>query len=124
MIGTPPDSWASAITYASLEMLAQAIGRVGPDRGAVAAELSTGSFDTVIGEVKLQDNQLRDLWLVGQWQGDKFVGIAPSDRHGAEPAIIPKPNWSPFAISIRRPLPATRNSGDQVSQPTPVPTRC
>jgi len=93
VIGTPPDSWASAITYASLEMLAQAIGRVGPDREAVAAELSTGSFDTVIGEVKLQDNQLRDLWLVGQWQGDKFVGIAPSDRHGAEPAIIPKPNW-------------------------------
>lgn len=92
-IGTPPDSWASAITYASLEMLQQSIERVGLDRAAVAKELSAGSFDTVIGEVKLEDNQLRQLWLVGQWQGDKFVGIAPVDRQGAAAAIVPKPEW-------------------------------
>jgi branched-chain amino acid transport system substrate-binding protein len=93
VIGTPPDSWASAITYASLEMLQQAIQRVGLDRTAVAAELSSGSFDTVIGEVKLEDNQLRDLWLVGQWQGDKFVGVSPADKQGAVTPIVPKPNW-------------------------------
>lgn len=93
VIGTPPDSWASAITYASLQMLEQAIGRAGLDRAAVSAELSTGSFDTVIGEVRLEDNQLRQLWLIGQWQGDKFVGIAPADKQGAVAPVIPKPAW-------------------------------
>lgn len=93
LIGVKPDSWASAITYASLEMLAQAIGRVGLDRAAVSAELSSGSFETVIGPVKLEDNQLRQLWLAGQWQKDRFVAIAPADRAGAASPIIPKPAW-------------------------------
>lgn len=93
LIGVKPDSWASAITYASLEMLAQAIGRVGLDRAAVSAELSSGSFETVIGPVKLEDNQLRQLWLAGQWQKDRFVAVAPADRAGAASPIIPKPAW-------------------------------
>ena len=93
VMGTPPDSWASAIAYASLEMLEQSIGRAGLDREAVAKELSTGTFDTVIGEVKLEDNQLRQLWLVGQWQGDKFVAVAPAERAGAAAPVIPKPDW-------------------------------
>jgi branched-chain amino acid transport system substrate-binding protein len=92
-VGAAPDSWASAVTYASLEMLAQAIERAGLDRQAVAAELSTGTFDTVIGEVKLENNQLRQLWLSGQWQGEQFVAIAPADRPGAAAPIIPKPAW-------------------------------
>ena len=92
-IGQNPDSWASAITYASLEMLAQSIERVGLDRDAIAAELSSGAFDTVIGPVQLEDNQLRSLWLAGQWQGDRFVAIAPSGREGAAAPIIPKPEW-------------------------------
>ena len=94
--GQAPDSWASAITYASLEMLQQAIERVGDiDREAVAAELSSGEFDTVIGKVKLVDNQLRSLWTVGQWQGGKFVGLAHTERDGARDPVVPKPAWVP-----------------------------
>lgn len=92
-LGVKPDSWASAITYASLEMLAQSIQRVGLDKAAVSAELSGGSFETVIGPVKLEDNQLRQLWWAGQWQGDRFVAIAPADRSGAATPVIPKPAW-------------------------------
>lgn len=92
-IGNPPDSWASAITYASLQMLEQAVARVGLDHEALANELSTGSFDTVIGTVKLEDNQLRDLWWVGQWQGGAFRAIDPADKPGASAPIIPKPAW-------------------------------
>ena len=91
--GAPPDSWASAITYASLEMLAQSVERVGLDHAKLAEELSTGTFDTIIGEVKLEDNQLRDLWWVGQWQGGSFVAVNPSDKDGAVEPVIPKPNW-------------------------------
>ncbi|WP_172327440.1 amino acid ABC transporter substrate-binding protein [Mangrovicoccus sp. HB161399] len=91
--GKAPDSWASAITYASLEMLAQAVERAGLDHAALAGELSTGSFDTVIGEVKLEDNQLRDLWWVGQWQGGAFRAVNPAGKEGASVPMIPKPDW-------------------------------
>ncbi len=91
--GNPPDSWASAITYASLEMLEQAVARVGLDHAALAGELSTGTFETVIGAVKLEDNQLRDLWTVGQWQDGSFRAVSPADRAGASDPIIPKPEW-------------------------------
>nr|WP_325250164.1 amino acid ABC transporter substrate-binding protein [Amylibacter sp.] len=92
-VGKAPDSWASAITYASLEMLEQAIERVGLDHAALAKEISTGTFQTVAGEIKLEDNQLRDLWWVGQWQGGAFRAINPSDKSGASDAILPKPEW-------------------------------
>ena len=56
MIGREPDRWASPITYASLQVLQQAIERVGKiDRAAVIKEINTGSFDTIIGKVKLKD---------------------------------------------------------------------
>lgn len=92
-VGKAPDSWASAITYASLEMLQQAIERVGLDHAALAKEISTGTFQTIAGEIKLEDNQLRDLWWVGQWQGGAFRAINPSDKSGASDAILPKPEW-------------------------------
>lgn len=92
-IGQKPDSWSSPLTYASLEILAQAIERVGTDRAAIAAEISSGTFDTIIGEVTLEDNQLRQLWLVGQWQDGRFVGVAPEDRQGASAPVIPKAAW-------------------------------
>lgn len=92
-VGNPPDSWASAITYASLEMLGQAVERVGLDHAALAAELSNGTFETVIGEVKLEDNQLRDLWWVGQWQGGAFRAVNPGDKAGAATPVISKPEW-------------------------------
>ena len=91
--GAPPDSWASAITYASLEMLAQAVERAGLDHAALATELSNGTFQTVVGEVKLEDNQLRDLWWVGQWQDGAFAAVNPGDKEGAASPVIPKPEW-------------------------------
>ncbi|WP_172293301.1 amino acid ABC transporter substrate-binding protein [Pseudoruegeria sp. HB172150] len=93
VVGNPPDSWASAITYASLEMLEQAIAKVGVDNDALAEELNSGIFDTIIGEVKLEDNQLRDLWWVGQWQDGAFKGVNPADKEGAADPDIPKPEW-------------------------------
>ena len=78
IIGREPDRWASPITYASLQVLQQAIERVGKiDRAAVIKEINTGSFDTIIGKVKLVDGQNRNIWAVGQWQGNDFFGVAP-----------------------------------------------
>lgn len=88
-----PDSWASPVIYASLEMLAQAIQRHGTDRAAVTQELATGRFDTVLGPIQLKNNQMHDMWYIGQWQNGSFVGIAPGSKPGAAQAVVPKPGW-------------------------------
>lgn len=92
IMGREPDRWASPITYASLQVLQQAIERVGKDRAAVIKEINTGSFETIIGKVKLEDGQNRNIWSVGQWQGNDFFGIAPVKKQGAKAAIA-KPAW-------------------------------
>lgn len=91
--GKAPDLWGSVVTYASLQMLQEAIKRKGLDRDAVSKELSTGTFKTALGETKLQDNQLRTLWFGGQWQNGQFVAIAPVGRAGVAEPILPKPAW-------------------------------
>jgi len=93
IIGREPDRWASPITYASLQVLQQAIERVGKiDRAAVIKEINTGSFDTIIGKVKLDNGLNRNIWSVGQWQGNDYVGVAPVGKQGAK-APIAKPAW-------------------------------
>ena len=89
-----PDRWGSQIGYASLQMLEQAIERVGKiDRAAIIKELQTGTFDTVLGKVKLVDNLMQDyFWLIGQWQDGFFVGVAPQ-RAGVGTPVVPKPAW-------------------------------
>ena len=89
-----PDRWGSQVGYASLQMLEQAIERVGKiDRPAIIKELQTGTFDTVLGKVKLVDNQMQDnFWLIGQWQDGFFVGVAPQ-RPGVGTVTVPKAPW-------------------------------
>jgi len=89
-----PDRWGSQVGYSSLQMLEQAIERVGKlDRAAIIKELQTGTFDTVLGKVKLVDNMMQDnFWLIGQWQDGFFVGLAPQ-RAGVGTPVVPKPAW-------------------------------
>ncbi|MCW5952144.1 MAG: ABC transporter substrate-binding protein, partial [Propionibacteriaceae bacterium] len=92
--GREPDRWASAYTYASLQMLQQAIERVGSlDREAIIAELQTGTFETVAGTITLDRNVNPDVWWVGQWQDGEFYGLAPSRLPGASEPRLPKPAW-------------------------------
>jgi branched-chain amino acid transport system substrate-binding protein len=93
IIGREPDRWASPITYASLQVLQQAIERVGKiDREAIIREINTGSFETIVGKVQLKDNLYKGVWAVGQWQGNDFFGIAPK-QDGVRAPIVPKPAW-------------------------------
>jgi branched-chain amino acid transport system substrate-binding protein len=92
--GAEPDRWASAVTFASLQMLQQAIERVGKiDREAVIKDLQTETFDTVIGKIKLENNMPTKYWWVGQWQGGEFYGVGPAANEGARGAVVPKPAW-------------------------------
>src|SRR5215510_7313955 len=94
IIGREPDRWASPVTYASLQVLQQAIERVGKiDRAAVINEINNGSFDTIIGKVKLDNGLNRNVWAIGQWQGNDFYGVAPAGKQGAKAPVVPKPAW-------------------------------
>jgi branched-chain amino acid transport system substrate-binding protein len=82
--GQEPDRWASSNTYAGLQILQQAIERVGEiDRKKIIAEMKTGTFKTILGDVKLENNQLTKLWWVGQYQGGEYKGVAPASLPGA-----------------------------------------
>jgi len=82
--GQGPDYWASAMTYAGLQVLEQAIVQAGSkDRAAVVEAIKTGTFDTVMGTIKFADNVNPNVWTVGQWRNGVFVGVASDGIPGA-----------------------------------------
>jgi branched-chain amino acid transport system substrate-binding protein len=89
-----PDYWGSQVGYASLQMLEQAIEKVGKiDREAIIKELQTGTFDTVIGKIKLENNMPVNAFpLIGQWQKGFYAGVAPAGA-GMAAVVVPKPAW-------------------------------
>jgi branched-chain amino acid transport system substrate-binding protein len=92
--GQEPDFRSGPLIYGVLQMLQQAIERVGKiDRAAVIEELQTGTFQTILGPVKLEDNIYNNGWRVGQWQDGEFYGIAPAGLPGAHEVLFPKPAW-------------------------------
>ena len=93
--GHAPDGWASPVTYASLQVLEQAIEKAGTlDRKKVLDVIaSEGPWQTLVGAIDLKDHIRGQQWGVGQWQSGQFVGVAPSNLEGAKPVIFPKPTW-------------------------------
>ncbi|WP_341911086.1 amino acid ABC transporter substrate-binding protein [Ferrovibrio terrae] len=90
-----PDYWGSQLGYVSLQMLEQAVERVGKiDRAAIIKELQTGTFDTVLGKIKLVDNMppKGTYAYIGQWQNGMFTGVAPAGANMKD-MVIPKPAW-------------------------------
>ncbi len=93
VVGRPPDGWASPVTYASLEVLEQAIAQVGTDRAAVIRAIGSGSFDTIVGPMRMENNQRIAQPWVGQWQGENFVAVGGAGT--LAPVQFPKPAWRP-----------------------------
>ena len=95
LLGRAADGWAAPVTYASLQLLEQAIEKAGTlDRKKVLDAIESGGpYQTIVGPVDLKTHIRGKQWGVGQWQGGQFVGIAPSDLPGAKPLIFPKPAW-------------------------------
>jgi branched-chain amino acid transport system substrate-binding protein len=93
--GKDSENWASPVTYASLQVLQQAIERVGStNREAVLKDIKSGSFDTVLGTIRLGNPVLNGAtFMIGQWQNGVFQGIAPESKPGAKPPVIPKQGW-------------------------------
>ena len=55
--GKEADWWASPVAYASLEIMQQAVERVGSlDKKAIADEIQKGTFKTVLGDLRFEKN--------------------------------------------------------------------
>lgn len=92
--GNAPDGWASATTYASLQVLEQAIAAVGLDREGVSEHIKASTFDTVLGDMAFDANNANPhFWTVGQWQNGVYQGVAETGRDGAKP-VLAKQGWA------------------------------
>jgi len=95
--GQGPDFWASAATYATLEILGQAIEATGSrDRATVLAYLQdrANTYDTVLGPMNFNENNDNErYWTVGQWQDGVFRGVAARGRDGAADIRL-KDGWN------------------------------
>ena len=88
-----PDRWASSCAYAGLQVLQQAIEKVGSlDKAATIKAIAGGTFNTIVGPVRFANNIRVGGWYVGQWQDGDFLGVYPSQA-GAKPIRFPKPAW-------------------------------
>jgi branched-chain amino acid transport system substrate-binding protein len=88
-----PDRWGSSLFYAGLQALGQSIEKVGLDNAKLVAHMRGNSFDTIVGKLEYDQNNIRKGgWFVGQWQDGDFRGIGPK-QPGARPVKFPKPAW-------------------------------
>jgi len=88
-----PDRWASAHAWAGLQIMQQAVAKVGLDRKALRDAIASGEFDTVIGKVRFKNGEnVSTPGVVSQWQSGEFEVVWPPDR-ATSPALFPKPNW-------------------------------
>jgi branched-chain amino acid transport system substrate-binding protein len=91
--GKPADYWASAMVYATYQILEKAIEGVGStDRKAVTDYIKNNTFDTVIGPIKFVNQNNEKFWTVGQWQNGVFYGVSSTGRPGAKPVKL-KSGW-------------------------------
>ena len=91
--GKVADYWASANTYAALQILEQAIVGAGTvDRKIVTQYIKDNSFDTVMGKLSFENNFSNTFWSVGQWQDGVFRGVKGSNVDGAVDVRI-KDGW-------------------------------
>jgi len=88
-----PDRWASAHAWAGLEIMQQAVEKVGLDRKALRDYIAGNEFTTIIGKIRFKNGEnISTPGVVSQWQGREFEVVWPPDR-ATSSALHPKPNW-------------------------------
>ena len=87
-----PDRWASGASWASLEILQSAVGKVGLDRKAIRDYVANNTHDTVIGKIKFNGSEnVATPGSVSQWQKGEFEVVWPKSM--ATGSLTPKPAW-------------------------------
>ena len=88
-----PDRWASGHTWAGLEILQQAVEKVGLDRKALREHIAGNEFNTILGKIRFSRGENASVpGTVGQWQNGEFEVVWPENRATAKLAVA-KPAW-------------------------------
>ena len=91
--GKEPDRWASGHAWAALEVLTQAVGKVGLDRKAIRDYIAKNEHATIIGPVRFDGSEnVATPGSVGQWQKGEFEVVWP-ERMATSKLLLPKPDW-------------------------------
>jgi len=90
-------TYHAANAYTALTVMAEAAQKAGGDREKTAANLRTGKWDGLFGEVKFEDfdgyqGQNRHQMLVEQVQDGKYFTVYPPKYASGKP-IFPFPGW-------------------------------
>ncbi|MGJ7532696.1 MULTISPECIES: amino acid ABC transporter substrate-binding protein [unclassified Variovorax] len=90
--GKEPDRWASGHAWAGLQILQQAVEKVGLDRKALREQIAKNEFKTILGPIRFEGSENASIpGTVSQWQGGEFEVVWPKDRATAQ--LMPKPAW-------------------------------
>jgi len=88
-----PDRWASGACWASLEILTNAVAKVGLDRKAIRDYVAGTEHSTILGKIKFVGSEnVGTPGSVGQWQKGEFEVVWPKAIATA-PLVPVKPGW-------------------------------
>ncbi|WP_242333820.1 MULTISPECIES: ABC transporter substrate-binding protein [Anaeromyxobacter] len=90
-------TYHAATAYAAMTIMAETVAKVGPDRKKIRDALATGTWSSIMGDVKFQTyegftNQNQHKMPVIQYQGGKAVTVYPPQIAKAKP-VYPFPGW-------------------------------
>jgi len=90
--GKEPDRWASGHCWAGLEIMQQAVAKVGLERKALREQIAKNEFKTILGPMRFEGSENASIpGTVAQWQGGEFEVVWPKNRATAQ--LMPKPAW-------------------------------
>lgn len=88
-----PDRWASGATWAALEILTAAVGKVGLDRKAIRDYVAGNEHATIIGKIRFAGSEnVGTPGTVSQWQKGEFEVVWPK-ANATAPLVAQKPAW-------------------------------
>jgi branched-chain amino acid transport system substrate-binding protein len=92
-VGEPPDYLDSALAWMSVEILEQAVKKVGLDHAKLRAEISSATFDTIDGPVKFKgvENVITPAMFLQFQKGQAQIVWPPAE---ATAKFMPKPAWT------------------------------
>ena len=91
--GKEPDRWASGHCWAGLEIMTQAVTKVGLDRKAIRDYVARTEHKTIVGPIRFEGSENASTpGSVGQWQNGEFEVVWPKSMATAQ-LVTPKPVW-------------------------------
>jgi branched-chain amino acid transport system substrate-binding protein len=91
--GKEPDRWASGHCWAGLEILTQAVAKVGLDRKAIRDYVARNEHKTIVGSIRFEGSEnVSTPGTVSQWQKGEFEVVWPRSVATAQ-LVMPKPAW-------------------------------